>query len=190
MSWGFQALRISIVLLTTLIFSVGVEARLAKGSKFPMAYLSKLKPIATSKRGISSVKKSVQIDRLKNKVVYVDFWASWCPPCKESMPKYNTLYKKLKNRGVEFIGVNVDESAREGLEFMKKHPIKFPVVYDRGKKLISKLEVSMMPTAFIIDQQGNVHKVHEGFKAGDEKKIVRHIAALLKKSKKIKAKKK
>lgn len=106
---------------------------------------------------------------LAGKIVVVDFWASWCSPCKASFPILNELQKQYADKGVVILGVNVDEKRADMDDFLKQHPATFTVVRDAAKKLVSQANISTMPTSFILDAAGKVRFVHNGFH-GDKTK--------------------
>jgi thiol-disulfide isomerase/thioredoxin len=118
---------------------------------------------------------------LRGKVVLVDFWASWCAPCKLSFPVLNDLQQTYASKDLVILGVNVDEAPKAMESFLKKTPAKFPVVRDSRQELVSKLDVGTMPTSFLIDRSGVVRFIHSGFH-GDKTRAeyVREIEQLLK----------
>jgi len=121
-------------------------------------------------------------DSLTNKVVIVDFWASWCEPCKESFPALNELHKKYSSRGLVIIAVNVDEERADMENFLKQHPASFPVVRDAAQKLVAKAGVKTMPGSFVLDGAGKVRFVHSGFHGDKTKKqYEEQVESLLKK---------
>ena len=107
---------------------------------------------------------------MKGKVVIVDFWASWCVPCKDSFPAMNELVKKYGDRGLVIIAVNADEVRADMDEFLKKNPATFTVVRDAAQKLVEKADVGTMPTSFILDRDGKVRHLHNGFHGEQTKK--------------------
>lgn len=119
-------------------------------------------------------------DPLKGKVVLVDFWASWCLPCAKSFPVLDELQKKYGDRLV-IIGVNVDEKRSNMENFLKKHPVSFTILRDGEQKLVSVVSPETMPTSFIIDGQGKVRFLHNGFHGEEtQKEYVSEIESLLK----------
>lgn len=113
------------------------------------------------------------------KVVYLDFWASWCAPCRTSFPLLNKLYEKLKGKGFEVVGVNVDEDKGNAEKFLKEFPVSFTVLRDATGEWPDKYVVESMPTSFIIDKKGVVQKIHHGFTSGDITELEEKITELL-----------
>jgi len=118
---------------------------------------------------------------LKDKVVMLDFWASWCEPCKASFPVMDELQKKFGPQGLVVIAVNVDEKRADMETFLKSHAATFTVVRDGGQKLVDKAGIATMPSSFLVGRDGKIRHIHAGFK-GDEtkKKYEQEIEALLK----------
>ena len=116
---------------------------------------------------------------LKGKVVLLDFWASWCSPCKASFPTLNGLHERLSGRGLVVLGINVDENGADRDRFLKSTPAGFAVVSDPGQKLVSAANVKTMPTSFIIDRSGVIRHVHSGFHKKDAASLEQQITALL-----------
>lgn len=115
----------------------------------------------------------------RGRVLYVDFWASWCAPCKASFPVLDRWYAQWKAKGLEVIGVSVDEDAGAMAAFLKKVPVRFPVVRDAQQKLVAAANVDTMPTAFLVDRKGRIRHVHQGFRAKDEAELAERLAGLL-----------
>jgi thiol-disulfide isomerase/thioredoxin len=121
---------------------------------------------------------------LAGKIVMVDFWASWCAPCKKSFPVLDELQKTFGEQGLVIIAVNEDQKKSDMNHFLKENKVSFTVVRDAapdGKKLVDKVYVSTMPSTFIIDGAGKVRFVHSGFQGADTKKeYEQEIESLLK----------
>lgn len=114
------------------------------------------------------------------KVTLVDFWATWCEPCKKSFPKYQELYVKYKVSGLEIAAVSVDEedAKKEIPNFAKANgSVKFPVGWG-GKTVAEQWKVENMPSAYIVDKNGVVRHIHRGYHDGEEAEIEKEIKAL------------
>jgi thiol-disulfide isomerase/thioredoxin len=120
-----------------------------------------------------------KLPSLKGKVVYLDFFASWCAPCKQSFPTLNQWHEQLASKGLVVLAVSVDETDADMQSFLKDAPAQFPVVRDAGSKLVAAADVSTMPTSFIIDRKGVIRHVHSGFKKKDAATLLQNIQALI-----------
>lgn len=121
-------------------------------------------------------------DNLKGKVVMIDFWASWCEPCKASFPAMDDLQKRFADQGLVVIAVNVDENKSDMDDFLKKHAATFTIVRDPSQKLVDKANISTMPSSFLVDRDGRVRFVHSGYRGEEtKKKYAEEIESLLKK---------
>jgi cytochrome c biogenesis protein CcmG/thiol:disulfide interchange protein DsbE len=123
--------------------------------------------------------RGVRIASLKGKVVLVDFWASWCAPCREELPVLESFYKKYRARGFEIVGVNLDQSPKNVQRFLSGTPLSFRVVHDRGRTVAERYAPAKMPSSFLIDRKGVVRHVHAGFRAADRAALEQQISALL-----------
>ena len=121
----------------------------------------------------------VSIAGLKGKVVLVDFWASWCAPCREELPVLNSLYKKHRARGLEVVAVSQDQSPDNVRSFLNRMPLSFRVVHDGARAVAGRYAPSKMPSSFLIDRKGIVRHVHAGFRASDRDTLETQIDALL-----------
>jgi thiol-disulfide isomerase/thioredoxin len=120
-------------------------------------------------------------DSLKGKVVLVDFWASWCEPCKQSFPVMEELHKRYADRGLVIIAVNVDENRPDMEAFLKKNAASFTVMRDPTQKLVEKAGIATMPSSFLMDRDGKVRFTHTGFRGMEtKKKYEEEIESLLK----------
>jgi thiol-disulfide isomerase/thioredoxin len=173
------------------LFSVPGYAKAKKNSAFPSFSLAVLQPAkspsasAGEKRGaekrmVASIDgKSITTEMYKGKIVLVDFWASWCEPCKLSLPAYDKLQTKYKKKGLVVLGINVDEDESKARDFLNAHKVNFAVAYDPGQKFAGQLEIATMPTSYVLDRKGNMKSVHQGFRDGDAKEIEKAIKKLL-----------
>jgi thiol-disulfide isomerase/thioredoxin len=113
-------------------------------------------------------------------VAVIDFWASWCAPCKASFPVYAGVARDFSNRGVTLVAVSVDEDPAAYAAFVAKFHPPFPTLRDRGHKLVEAVEVPTMPTCFLVDRRGRVRFVHSGFHgAATERALRSELATLL-----------
>ena len=119
------------------------------------------------------------LSELRGKVVYLDFWASWCAPCLLSLPLYNELHNKYQEQGLEIVGINIDNPIEDGLDFLLDTPLDFKIPADPDGETPALYDVYGMPTSYLIDREGVVRLVHEGFRNGDIEKIEEEIKALL-----------
>lgn len=114
------------------------------------------------------------------KIVVVDFWASWCTPCKASFPALGRISADYAGRGVVLVGVSVDVSAAAYAAFVKKTPPAFPAFHDAKQNLVRAVQVPTMPTTYVIDRQGRVRFVHSGFHGdASERRLRADLEALL-----------
>lgn len=119
-------------------------------------------------------------DVLKGKIVIVDFWASWCGPCKESFPIMEELQEKYGEKGLVILAVNVDEDHAAMEDFLKRHPVKFTAVRDATKKLVAAANIKSMPTSFVLNPEGKVAFIHRGFHGREtQQEYVKEIEKLL-----------
>jgi thiol-disulfide isomerase/thioredoxin len=100
----------------------------------------------------------------KGKVVLLDFWASWCAPCRKSFPWMNAVQKKYAEQGLTVIAVNVDSEQQLAAEFLRATPAQFRVEYDPHGSLATQFNVAAMPTSFLLDRNGKVVSLHQGFR--------------------------
>lgn len=156
----------SLIVLGVTFIGAAAEAKLKEGDDFPALKVAAFPG-----------KPKVDAAKFKGKVVIVDFWASWCEPCKIELPALNKLHKKYKGKLV-VIGVNVDENLNDAKTFLKDHPVGFDLVHDKGQKNAGELGIEKMPTSFIL-ANGKIIKLHEAFRDGDEKKIDAEVKKLL-----------
>lgn len=111
------------------------------------------------------------LDMLRGKVVYVDFWASWCPPCAKSFPRLDALSKELAGRGFEVLGVNVDEQPGDAEAFLARRPVGFGLAATPRGECPRAFGVEAMPSGYLIDRNGILRSVHAGYRDGDERAL-------------------
>lgn len=123
--------------------------------------------------------KTVSLEALKGRVVYVDFWASWCGPCRKSFPWMNAMQRKYGAQGFTVIAVNVDKRRGDAERFLAQVPARFTTVFDAGGATPAAYDVKAMPSAVLIDGAGNVTLVEEGFHDERRDALEARIRALL-----------
>ena len=122
----------------------------------------------------------VRLSALRGRVVLVDFWATWCTPCRASLPHYVALKRRLASRGFELVAITVDEQRENVDAFVRTHGLEvLRVVHDAKGQVAGRYQPAKMPTAYLLDTKGVVQHVYEGFQPGDEAAIARDVEALL-----------
>lgn len=122
----------------------------------------------------------VSLDSLKGQVVMINFWASWCGPCRQEMPLLDQMYKRYSSLGFTLLGVNVEADAKDAEKWLAKTPVSFPILLDKENKVSKLYDVNAMPSTVFIDRKGNLRYLHRGYKPGDEGEYLNQIRALLK----------
>jgi thiol-disulfide isomerase/thioredoxin len=122
---------------------------------------------------------TVDLSQFKGQVVMINFWASWCVPCRQEMPLLDSIYKKYKPLGFTLLSVNVEPEQKDAESFLKQTPVTFPVLFDAKSKVSGLYNVQGMPTTVFIDRKGNVRLMHVSYKAGDENLYMDQIRSLL-----------
>ena len=107
--------------------------------------------------------RALSLEQYQGKVVLADFWASWCGPCRLSMPWLNQMHEKYAAHGLHVLGVNLDEDAASAAKFLADYPATFEVVYDPQGQYASHYGLQTMPTSILFDRQGNKISHHNGF---------------------------
>jgi thiol-disulfide isomerase/thioredoxin len=122
---------------------------------------------------------NLKLSELRGQVVLINFWASWCGPCRKEMPLLDQLYQQYKPLGFTVLGVNVEEDQKQAHSLLNKVPVSFPVVFD-GTNSVSKLyNVIAMPTTVIVDRNGNMRYLHKGYLPGYEATYQQQVRTLL-----------
>ena len=120
-----------------------------------------------------------RLSKLKGKVVYVDFWASWCGPCRQSFPWMNEMQGKYGAKGLQIVGVNLDAKRADADQFLAQLPARFSVGFDAKGDTAKQFGVKGMPTSVLIGPDGKVLAIHQGFKDEDRKELEAKFAAAL-----------
>jgi|SRR5450755_218708 peroxiredoxin len=123
---------------------------------------------------------NMRLQEQRGRVVMVNFWATWCGPCRQEMPQLDRLYQKYKSSGFVLLGVNVDDDAMKAADVAAKLGVSFPVLLDTDKAVSKLYDLSTMPSTVIIDRDGKVRYVHRGYLNGYEENYEKQIRELLK----------
>lgn len=127
----------------------------------------------------SAQSRQFNIADYKGKVVYLDFWASWCGPCKQSFPFMSGLKQQYGAKGLSVVTINLDKSPAQAAAFLKQVGVGLPVVYDSNGKIAKQYAVKDMPTSLVIDRSGNIRFTHKGFYPGKTADYTAHVAQLI-----------
>lgn len=167
-----QALRVTLALLVlpvllALLLAPSAQA-LEPGDKAPQF----------SARSLDGTQ-TLSMSKYRGKVVYLDFWASWCGPCLKSLPMMEEMRKEFAASGLQVVAVNVDKDLGKAKKFVQKHGIGYPSAQDPEGRLPGTFEVGTMPTSFVIDRNGVIRHIHRGFKPSDMEEIREQVRSLL-----------
>ena len=123
--------------------------------------------------------KNVKLSEYRGQVVMINFWASWCAPCRQEMPLLENIYKKYKRLGFTLLGVNVEQDSSAAKKWLKDVTTSFPILLDSTNKVSKLYNVSAMPTTVLIDRSGNMRFLHKGYKPGYENDYKREVKKLI-----------
>lgn len=124
---------------------------------------------------------NVQLESFKGKVIYLDFWASWCQPCKNSFPWMSDMKKTYADQGFEILAVNLDKDRKLADAFLKEMDINFVVAFDKSGESASEYKLKGMPGSYLIGRDGKIYASHTGFREKDKTQLEQAIKTLLKK---------
>jgi peroxiredoxin len=123
--------------------------------------------------------RDVSLTQYHGQVVMINFWASWCGPCRQEMPLLESIYKKYNKLGFTLLGVNVEPDSKAADDWLQATPVTFPILYDKESKVSKLYEVAGMPSTVIIDRSGKLRVLHRGYKPGDENEYLDSIRSLI-----------
>lgn len=124
--------------------------------------------------------KNVRLSDLRGQVVMLNFWASWCGPCRQEMPLLDDLAKRYEPAGFKLLGVNLDADQKAADKILQEIPVGFEILYDPSSKVSETYKVDAMPSTVLIDCDGNLNYLHRGYVPGDEKMYRNKVKSLLK----------
>ena len=122
---------------------------------------------------------NIKLSELRGQVVMINFWASWCGPCRQEMPILDQLYQRYEPMGFTLLGVNVEEDSAAANKVLKEIPVTFPVLYDSKNQVSESYQVRAMPSTFLIDRDGKVRYLHKGYKPGYEEEYQKQVRELI-----------
>ena len=123
--------------------------------------------------------KPVALADLKGQIVLLNFWASWCGPCRQEMPILEQLNRQYHAKGVTLLGVNVEPDSNAAVNWLKATPVTFPILFDTDSKVSKLYEVEGMPNTVIVDRKGVVRYIHRGYNPGAENEYLNQIRSLI-----------
>ena len=122
---------------------------------------------------------NLRLSEYRGDVVMINFWATWCGPCRQEMPLLDDLYSRYERVGFRLLGVNIDDDSRRAMQMMEELGVSFPVLFDEKKEVSRLYQVEAMPVTVLVDRTGTVRHVHHGYKPGYEEKYLTEIRSLL-----------
>jgi peroxiredoxin len=124
--------------------------------------------------------KNIRLSELRGQVVLMNFWATWCSPCRQEMPLLSKLYTQYRPVGFTLLGINIDGDRTKAARMLKELGVEFPVLYDDKKTVANAYKPDGMPTTLLIDRSGRVRYIHRGYQPGFERNYEAEIRELLK----------
>jgi len=128
---------------------------------------------------LDSTNGKISLSQYKDKVVYIDFWASWCTPCRKSFPWMNKMFSKYADQGLEIIAISLDSGKKATERFLAKNPAMFTIAYDPDGKVADSYNVQVMPTSYLIGRDGTLLMTHKGFRTDHEQALEEEIKKAL-----------
>ena len=158
---------LALTILTAVATMTAAAATLQTGAPAPAFQLN------------SNAGKPLALADFRGQIVLLNFWASWCGPCRQEMPILEQLNRQYHGKGVTLLGVNVEPDSAAAVAWLKATPVTFPILFDTESKVSSLYEVAGMPNTVIIDRKGLVRYIHRGYAAGAENDYLNQIRALI-----------
>lgn len=122
---------------------------------------------------------NLKLSEYRGEVVMINFWASWCAPCRQEMPLLEELYKKYSDLGFTLLAVNVEEDSSKAEDLLREIPVSFPVLFDNTNKVSKLYKVVAMPSTVIVDRDGNMRYLHKGYLPGYEDEYRKQVRELI-----------
>jgi len=122
---------------------------------------------------------TISLAALRGDVVMINFWATWCGPCREEMPHLEALYQRYRNLGFTLLGVNVEDDRAGAEQWLEERPVSFPILFDPQHQVSELYDVIAMPSTVLVDRKGNLRFLHHGYQPGYENEYQTQIRALI-----------
>ena len=122
---------------------------------------------------------NLRLSEFRGEVVMINFWASWCAPCRQEMPLLDELYNQYQPMGFTILGVNVEEDSTQARKMLKDIPVNFPVLFDNASDVSKLYNVVAMPSTVLVDRDGNIRYLHQGYKPGYEESYQQQVRELI-----------
>ena len=122
---------------------------------------------------------NLRLSEYRGEVVMINFWATWCGPCRQEMPLLDELYDRYQRVGFRLLGVNIDDDRQQAMQMVEELDVSFPVLFDAGKSVSKQYAVEAMPVTVLVDRSGTVRYVHHGYQPGYEQHYLNEIRELL-----------
>lgn len=123
---------------------------------------------------------NIRLSEYRGQVVLINFWASWCGPCRQEMPHLDELQKKYEALGFTVFGVNVEQDRKMADQVLRDIPVTFPILFDEHNTVSELYDIDAMPTTVLVDRSGDIRFLHRGYKSGYEDEYERQIRSLIK----------
>ena len=123
--------------------------------------------------------KNLKLSEHRGEVVLINFWASWCGPCRQEMPLLSELHDKYKSLGFTVLGVNVEQDSSDARKLLRDMPVSFPVLFDSDSTVSKQYDVVAMPSTVLVDRNGKMRYLHKGYKPGEEEIYLEMVRSLI-----------
>lgn len=127
-----------------------------------------------------STGQNLRLSEFRGQVVMINFWASWCGPCRQEMPHLEALYQRYESLGFTLLGVNVEKDRRDADEMLSGMKVSFPILFDSNNEVSKLYDVIAMPSTVLVDRDGKIRHIHHGYKSGYEDEYQSQIRSLIK----------
>jgi peroxiredoxin len=127
----------------------------------------------------SATGENLRLSEYRGEVVMINFWATWCGPCRQEMPLLDQLHNRYERVGFRLLGVNIDDDSRRAMQMVQELGVTFPVLFDESKTVSKLYQVEAMPVTVLLDRAGTVRYIHHGYKPGYEENYLTEIRSLL-----------